>query len=245
MADHLRPCASIAADALLPGDPGRALALAQALLEAPRMANHARGLWGYSGATAGGRPLTIQATGLGGPSVAVVLTELASIGVRRAIRIGTCRALAPALEPGDLLAADAAIGLDGTSAALGVKLPVEADRALTEALMAGPADVRAATVASTDLYYDPSGSERDREWLAAGARAVDLGTAPALALGTRPGLAIASGLVVTRSADGRALGDDAVEAASIELARAGAAALAASPAPGADQPPPSGTLRLP
>ncbi len=196
------------------------------------MANHARGLWGYSGATADGRALTIQATGVGGPSVAVVLTELASLGVRRAIRIGTCRALAPDLEPGELLAAAAAIGTDGTSRALGVELPVDADRALTEALTSGPAEIRTATVASADLYYDPSGSERDRDRLAVGARAVDLGTASALALGTRPGLAIASALVVTRSADGRALGDEEVEAASIELARAGAAALASRAPPG-------------
>ena len=245
MTDHLRPCAPIAPDALLPGDPGRALALAQDLLEAPRMANHARGLWGYTGATADGTMLTIQATGVGGPSVAVVLTELASLGVRRGIRIGTCRALVPELEPGDLLAVAAAIGADGTSAALGAEASLKPDRALAEALLAGSAALRPATVVSADLYYDPSAGDRDRDWLEAGAEAIDLGTAPALALGARPGLAIACGLVVARSADGRALADDEVEAASIELARAGAAALALPPAPDSVQPPASGTVRLP
>ena len=57
MADHLRPTAPIFERALLPGDPGRAMALAQDLLAAPRMANHARGLWGYSGAAASGHEL--------------------------------------------------------------------------------------------------------------------------------------------------------------------------------------------
>ena len=49
--------------------------LAQALLEAPRMFNHHRGLWGYTGAASDGEPLTIQATGMGGPSAAIVLQE--------------------------------------------------------------------------------------------------------------------------------------------------------------------------
>jgi len=51
---RLRPTAPIAADAILVGDPGRALLLAQELLEQPKMSNHARGLWGYSGATPDG-----------------------------------------------------------------------------------------------------------------------------------------------------------------------------------------------
>ena len=53
---RLRPTAPIAADAILVGDPGRALLLAQELLEEPKMSNHARGLWGYSGTHRRGRP---------------------------------------------------------------------------------------------------------------------------------------------------------------------------------------------
>ena len=53
-AARLRPNASDAADAILVGDPGRALLLAQELLEQPKMSNHARGLWGYSGQTPAG-----------------------------------------------------------------------------------------------------------------------------------------------------------------------------------------------
>ena len=94
---HLRPTAPLAERVLLPGDPGRALTLAQTLLEKPLMFNHHRGLWGYTGpARADGEPLTIQATGMGGPSAAIVLTELISLGARRLIRVGTCGALSPA-----------------------------------------------------------------------------------------------------------------------------------------------------
>ena len=88
---HLRPTAPLGERVLLPGDPGRALALAQALLQEPRMFNHHRGLWGYTGAAPDGEPLTIQATGMGGPSAAIVLTELIALGARRAIRVGHLR----------------------------------------------------------------------------------------------------------------------------------------------------------
>ena len=79
MPHHLRPSTAYAEDALLPGDPGRALALAQQLLTQPRMSNHARGLWGYTGETPGGRALSIQSTGMGGPSAAIVMQELAGL----------------------------------------------------------------------------------------------------------------------------------------------------------------------
>ena len=92
---HLRPTAPLAERVLLPGDPGRALTLAQSLLAAPLMFNHHRGLWGYTGTALDGDPLTIQSTGMGGPSAAIVLSELIALGARRAIRVGTCGALAP------------------------------------------------------------------------------------------------------------------------------------------------------
>ena len=57
MPARLRPTAPIAADAILVGDPGRALMLAQELLQQPKMSNHARGLWGYTGVTANGDEL--------------------------------------------------------------------------------------------------------------------------------------------------------------------------------------------
>lgn len=245
MTDHLRPSAAIAPDALLPGDPGRALTLAQELLEAPRMANHARGLWGYSGTTSDGHPLTIQSTGLGGPSVAVVLEELAELGVLRAVRVGTGRGLTGELGAGSMVIANAAIAGDGASAALGAGALVEPDVALTAALLRAESAATGATVASTDLYYDPDADERERAWLGAGAEVVDLGTAAALALGRRLGLAVASALVIVRAADGAALGEEDLEAASLRLGRAAAAALPGAPA-GApeDQAPASGAARL-
>lgn len=223
MTDHLRPTAPIAPAAVLPGDPGRALALAQDLLEGPRMANHARGLWGYSATTPAGKPLTVQSTGIGGPSVAIVLEELASLGVTRAVRLGTCRALDRSLVPGGVIVAEAAISLaenGGPHAAV-----ARPDPELTTALIAGDADHRGATVASTDLYYDPEPEARRRAALAEGASVLDLGTAAALATGARLGVAVASALVVSRSAGAEGLTDEEVERASLRLGRVASAAL--------------------
>ena len=65
---HLRPTAELAERVLLPGDPGRALALAQLLIEGPLMFNHHRGLWGYTGpAIADGQPLRSRAPAWAGP----------------------------------------------------------------------------------------------------------------------------------------------------------------------------------
>ncbi len=116
---HLRPTAELAERVLLPGDPGRALALAQTLISEPRMFNHHRGLWGYTGpARSDGKALSIQSTGMGGPSAAIVLTELIELGARRAIRVGTCGALAPGLELGELVIARESLSRDGVSRAL-------------------------------------------------------------------------------------------------------------------------------
>ncbi len=132
---HLRPTAELAERVLLPGDPGRALALAQLLLEGPLMFNHHRGLWGYTGvAIADGKPLTIQSTGMGGPSAAIVLQELVALGARRAIRVGTCGALDGGLALGDLVVAHEALAADGTSRNLGAGERIAADRELTVAL---------------------------------------------------------------------------------------------------------------
>ncbi len=90
---HLRPQEPLAEGVLLPDDPHRALALAQELLVAPRMFNHHRGLWGYTGVTREGSRLSIQSTGIGGPSVAVVVHELIGMGARALVRVGGCIAL--------------------------------------------------------------------------------------------------------------------------------------------------------
>src|SRR3954470_20132250 len=104
---HLHPHEDVAERVLLPGDPGRALRLAQQLITGvPKMLNHNRGLWGYSGVALDGHPLTVQATGMGGPSTAIVAEELIMLGARRLLRVGTCGALSTDFVLGQLLAAE-------------------------------------------------------------------------------------------------------------------------------------------
>jgi uridine phosphorylase len=122
---HIHQTAELAERVLLPGDPGRALRLAQELLAEPKMLNHNRGLWGYTGvARRDGELLSIQSTGMGGPSAAVVVSELVELGARRLLRVGTCGAIDPALSPGQLLVVSEAIADDGTSVAIGPHGPM-------------------------------------------------------------------------------------------------------------------------
>lgn len=216
---HLHPTTDLAPRVLLPGDPGRALMLAQALLTAPKMFNHHRGLWGYTGMAGDGELLTIQSTGMGGPSAAIVLSELADLGVTRAIRVGTCGALDGDLALGDLVVAREALAADGTSRALGAGERVAADADLTARLG------ESVLVASADLFYAREPADEDA-WRAAGAVASDLETAALLAVGERRDVAVASVLVVvaTPSSD-ELLEDEELEPAAKRAGHAAARAL--------------------
>jgi uridine phosphorylase len=219
MPTRLRPTAPIAADAVLVGDPGRALLLAQELLEEPKMSNHARGLWGYSGETPGGKRLTIQATGIGGPSAALILADLAELGVRRAIRVGTCVVLDETHTLGDLLVVTKALAEGGSAAALGVARgeAVTPDAGLTERLIGelGP-QALPATVASFDVHPD--------EQSAVGS-AADMQSAPLLARAGALDVEAAAVLIVSETTGGGDIGADEIERAEKLAGRAASAVL--------------------
>jgi uridine phosphorylase len=222
---HLRPATELAERVLLPGDPHRALAVAQELLEGPLMFNHARGLWGYTGLADDGEPLSIQSTGMGGPSAAIVCEELIVLGARRLVRIGTCGALRDDIELGALLAVRDALPADGASAALGAEGPVAASTSLVERMVA--AGATAVTVASTDLFYDGrAGSVED--WLNRGAAAVEMETATLLRLAELRGVEAAAVLGVTDvpGPEGSRRADpEELEAIGLRVGRAGYEAL--------------------
>jgi uridine phosphorylase len=204
---HLHPTAPLAERVLLPGDPGRALALAQTLLVKPLMFNHHRGLWGYTGAAvADGEPLTIQSTGMGGPSAAIVLHELISLGARRLIRVGTCGALDPELALGDLVVPRESICADGASRALGAGERVAADPTLAGALLrAGRTQagslpgrrVHSGAVVSVDLFYDADLTPRHP----ADALAIEMEAAALFAVGSAASTPVACVLIVTDTFD--------------------------------------------
>jgi uridine phosphorylase len=250
---HLRPTAPLAERVLLPGDPGRALALAQALLTEPRMFNHHRGLWGYTGGAPDGEPLTIQATGMGGPSAAIVLSELVAMGARRAIRVGTCGALERDMALGSLVIAREAICADGTSRALGAGERASADSGLTAALARHAPSAVLGPVVSVDLFYETpaqletsadghTGADAGEGSRSAGERrpwglrhedavAIEMEAATLFALGTATSTKVACVLAVSDvfDADGARtrIDDDALEAAAKEMGSTAIAALSA------------------
>jgi DeoD family purine-nucleoside phosphorylase len=220
---HLRPHADVAERVLLPGDPGRALRLAQLLIDGPKMLNHNRGLWGYSGpATTDGEPLTIQSTGMGGPSAAIVVEELIDLGARRIVRVGTCGALVPGLRLGELVVAEGALAADGTSQALGAVGIVAPDPALLDAL-----EGRRGVIVSSDLFYDPDPA-RAAGWVAQGAVAVEMEAAALFAVAARRGVAAACVVAVSDIVSTRErITADALEAVEASMGRLALAGLAA------------------
>ncbi|HEU0024278.1 MAG TPA: hypothetical protein VFQ12_06590 [Thermoleophilaceae bacterium] len=224
---HLRPATELAERVLLPGDPHRALAVAQDLLDQPLMFNHARGLWGYTGTADDGLPLSIQSTGMGGPSAAIVCEELVALGARRLIRIGTCGALRDDIELGALLAAAEALPADGASAALGADGRVSADPRLVERLVAAGAEP--VTVATSDLFYDGRAGAAE-EWVRRGAAAVEMEAATLLRLAEVRGVEGACVLGVTDvpgARGSRRAEPEELEAIGLRVGRAGYEALRA------------------
>jgi DeoD family purine-nucleoside phosphorylase len=202
----LQPTAALGERVLLPGDPGRALMLAESLLEGAKMFNHHRGLWGYTGLAPDGEPLTIQSTGMGGPSAAIVIHELIELGARRLLRVGTCGALNEALALGDLVIATEAIAADGTSRALGAGDRVAASPDLLAVVVAtaqapfpdpdgDPLAIHAGPIVTSDVFYDSRGLERS--WSADGALAVEMEAATLFTLAAARGVQAAALLAVS------------------------------------------------
>jgi DeoD family purine-nucleoside phosphorylase len=124
---------------LIPGDPNRATTIASRFdggLEAARLVNDNRLLLGYTG-TVNGRPVSVQTSGMGGPSIGVVTEELIRLGARQLVRVGTSGALHADIGLGDLIIATSATPVDGTVATFmrGRPYAPAADFALTHALV--------------------------------------------------------------------------------------------------------------
>lgn len=93
---------------LLPGDPLRARWVAETFLEGARQVNAVRNCLGFTGSWKG-KPVSVQATGMGQPSLTIYVHELLNFyGVKTAIRIGTCGGLSTRVKVRDLIIAQAA-----------------------------------------------------------------------------------------------------------------------------------------
>jgi len=141
---------------LLPGDPERVPKISSLWDEAKEIAFH-REYRTHTGKYKG-VPISVTSTGIGGPSTAIAVEELAAIGADTFIRVGSTGAIQPGMEIGDLVIAKAAVRLEGTSKQyVRVEYPAVADLEVTLALIeaAETLGVRyhIGITASTDSFY--------------------------------------------------------------------------------------------
>jgi DeoD family purine-nucleoside phosphorylase len=163
---------------LLPGDPLRAKYIAETYFDEPVQRNAERGMLGYTG-TWNGKPISVQATGMGCPSAAIVMEELVQLGVKRFIRVGTCGGLQLDLHIGDLVVALSAVPADATARHYVDDEP-HAPTASWELVHAAVhsakelgVPVRVGPIVSSDTFYDPDSGRHER-WSERGILAVEM-----------------------------------------------------------------------
>lgn len=191
----------IAPTVLITGDPLRAKHYAEAFLEDRICYNQIRGMLGFTG-NYKGRRVSIQGTGIGIPSTALYIHELThSYDVNCIIRVGTCGALQPDLDLGDLVAATSA----NTDSAAVIKFlregaPARAENTLLQ-LARSTANglklpLREGPVFSTDLFYSEDEKRYDRS-KTDGVLGVDMETSMLYAMGAWYGFKALSLLTVS------------------------------------------------
>lgn len=149
--------------ALLPGDPGRVPGLAQTPpFERPRELANKREYRTWI-AYLRGTPVLVTSTGIGGPSASIAIDELAQLGVRTFLRVGTTGAIQPDIDVGDVVVTTGAVRLDGASTHYApIEYPAVAHHALVNAALEAARGhgitCHAGVSASCDTFYP--GQER-------------------------------------------------------------------------------------
>lgn len=194
---------------LLPGDPNRATRIAARFdggLEASRRVNEYRAMYGYTG-TFGGKPVSVQATGMGTPSLSIVVEELLRLGVKRLLRVGTVGGIGRGIRTGDLIVATAAAPVDGTSRAYLAGDPYapaadfELTRALVDSARAKGIEPHVGPVATVDVFYNPDPDYAPR-WRARGVLGFEMEAAALFYLAARANAAgedVRAGCILTVS----------------------------------------------
>jgi uridine phosphorylase len=149
--------------ALLPGDPKRVEKIARtAPFENARELADKREYRTWI-AYAGGVPVLVTSTGIGGPSASIAIDELAQLGVRTLLRVGTTGAIQPHVKVGDVVITSGAVRLDGASTHYApIEYPAVAHHevvtALVDACLAQSIPYQVGITASCDTFYP--GQER-------------------------------------------------------------------------------------
>jgi len=193
---------------LVPGDPNRARRISERFdAGSVRQVHDHRGLHGFTG-TLNGTPVSVQTSGMGTPSLSIVVEELLRLGATRLIRVGTCGGIAKGLKTGDLVIATAACPVDGATQTYlhGEAYAPAADFALTRALVdaadAAGMPARTGLVASVDVFYNTDDDYAQR-WRDRGVLAFEMEASALFLLAARAGVQAACALTVSD-----VLGDD-------------------------------------
>jgi uridine phosphorylase len=103
----------VAKSVLIPGDPKRVKRISAQWDETREVAEH-RQFVTHTGKYKG-VDISACSTGIGGPGTAIVVEELANVGVNTFLRVGSCGTLKEDIELGDIIISTAAVRLEGTS----------------------------------------------------------------------------------------------------------------------------------
>jgi uridine phosphorylase len=177
--------------ALVPGDPGRVDRIAGHCENARTVSRNRE--YKLVNASYEGRELSICSTGIGSPSAAIALEELAAVGVETFIRVGTTGALQSDIEIGDTVVATGAAKDEGTTKRYEKsEVPAVPDygtlSALVEAAEDRSAPVHVGPIATDDAYYAETDAYVEA-WSEAGLLCVEMEAAALFTLARRKGLA--------------------------------------------------------
>jgi uridine phosphorylase len=176
---------------LLPGDPGRVDRIAGHCEDSEVVEQNRE--YKLVNATYEGRDLTICSTGIGSPSAAIAVEELAAVGCETFVRVGTTGALQSGIDIGDMVVATGAAKDEGTTERYEDKaVPAVPDydvlSALVDSAEANGEDVHVGPVATDDAFYAETEAYVEA-WEAAGLQCVEMEAAAIFSLARRKGLA--------------------------------------------------------
>ncbi|WP_380676809.1 nucleoside phosphorylase [Salinigranum sp. GCM10025319] len=152
----------VAPAVLLPGNPERVDVITDLWRESEEIAHHRE----YRTATGeyDGTPISVTSTGIGSPSAAIAVEELARVGAETFIRVGSCGAIQPGMEVGDLVITSGAVRQEGTSHEyVRGDYPATASHEVVSALVAAAErlghDYHVGLTMSADAFYAGQGRE--------------------------------------------------------------------------------------
>lgn len=149
--------------AFLSGDPERACQISDRYLQDGHLLSDQRGLNCYLGRLDNGRPVLSATSGMGAPSLSIVVNELFQVGIRQIIRVGTSGSIQPHVQVGSVVISTGALCRQGAANDIApIEYPAVADPFLTVALVEAAQslgiDFHMGITASVDTFYE--GQER-------------------------------------------------------------------------------------